>query len=185
MRRSFSLGVSAAAAVAALFLLALPAGAQSGGDPGTGDAVSSPFGLSASVGAQGFVDPASPTTVVVDLSAGQLLVGTVEARMGRASSSTAVEVPAGSAKRYTLALPAPGQLRQVIIKLIPDGGAEQSVTLRMQVPTKTLLVGVLGADDAGAAIRAATTTPLGRTPTVVALGSTDLQAALAVTPDPV
>lgn len=169
-------GVLAAATVAVLSF------APSAVAQGEAPPPPSPFGVTATVGAQGFVDPDAAVTVLVDVSADQLLVGTVEARMGRARAATSVEVPAGSAKRYPLELPAPGNLRQVVVTLTPDGGTEQSTTLRMQVPADALLVGLLDAADAAANVRAAATTPLERTPTVVSLDATGLQAALAVIP---
>jgi hypothetical protein len=94
-------GVLAAATVAVLSF------APSAVAQGEAPPPPSPFGVTATVGAQGFVDPDAAVTVLVDVSADQLLVGTVEARMGRARAATSVEVPAGSAKRYPLELPLP------------------------------------------------------------------------------
>jgi len=166
------MGVSNWVWLAAAWLLALaPAGptfAATGETPAPG-----PVTMQVAAGLEGYVDPSTPLRVTVEISASSLTVGRLELQFG-GSVSTAVEVPAGSVKRYELEGPVPLNRRQATVRLVAEDGTEIATeALRLRVADDETLVGLLGVDTIETAVRSATTTPLGRAVTALLVSAKD------------
>lgn len=132
-----------------------------------------PVTMQVLAGLDGYVDPESPLEVTVELSASSLTVGRLELDFG-GKVTTAVEVPAGSVKRYELDGPMPLTRRQLTVRLTGEDGAEVAAqTLRLRVAGDELLVGLLGIEGVETAVRSAATTPLGRSVTVLDVTAED------------
>ncbi|MFQ5555490.1 MAG: hypothetical protein ACE5GC_09005 [Acidimicrobiia bacterium] len=138
------------------------------------DAALESVSIDVALGIGGFVDPASPVAVTVTVSSVELFVGRIEVTSGGATGSTAIEVPAGGEKEFTLEGSAPGSRRNisvVLVEVAPDGTEERvaTETQRVRVPREELLVGMLGIDGIDTALRSAESLPLARTVTPVAV----------------
>ncbi len=132
-----------------------------------------PVTMQVAAGLDGYVDPASPLHVTVELAASALTVGRLELDFG-GKVSTAVEVPAGSVKQYDLDGPSPLTRRQLTVRLVGDDGGElSSQTIRLRVAGDEMLVGLAGIEGIETAVRSAVTTPLGRSVTVLNVGPDD------------
>lgn len=148
-----------------------PAGAlaQSQDQAPTGQAGEEPatvatWQMSVVAGADGWVSPAEPLPVRVTLSSDLLLVGRIDVTIGGATSSQAIEVPAGGVKDYQIQAATPGQRRQLRVNLVSDQGGGETVLETAQVPLRVpaddLVVAVVGADQLETAIRSATPKPM-------------------------
>ncbi len=139
-------------------------------------AAGGPVTMSVSVGLSGYVDPERPLRVAVELSASSLVVGTLELDFG-GRVTTAVEVPAGSVKRYELEGPPPLTRRQLTVRLTSEDGAEMaSEAIRLQVPADEMLVGMLDAGALETALRSARSTPLQREVSPIGVTPSDASA---------
>jgi hypothetical protein len=151
-----------AAATLVVLASAAPAAAQVDEAPPT-DAT---FTMDVQVGIAGYAHPDQPLPVVVDLSSEELIVGRLEVNSGGAIVHADVEVPAGSVKQYVIQGEAPGSRRQVTVSLIQVTGGDEDVleqqSLRVELPSSEILVGLLGVQGIEVDLRSAGSTPLAR-----------------------
>ncbi len=162
--------------IIAVVSLAAPAAAWAQPDAADTPAV---LTLDAQAGLDGWVDPARPVTIAASLAADALVVGTLEVSFGT-TTSTAIEIPAGSVKEYVVEAPAPGRRRQMTVKVVDEAGTElASQQLQVRTLAEGVLVGAIDAGDIESRLRGATTTPTGAPVTTVALGASDIGPRLA------
>lgn len=142
--------------------------------------------LTVDVGIAGYVDPAGVTPVNIELTSEELLIGRLEVRAGGKTVRTEVEVPAGGAKRYALELPPVGRSRSAAVALYRvDGDTEERVTsdtIRLNIPSNAILVGVVGVEGVDTLLRSSLSTPIGREVVPIALTPADLEAGPGVLP---
>ncbi|MGD2052278.1 MAG: hypothetical protein PVI35_07370 [Acidimicrobiia bacterium] len=168
-------------AAAAVLLLAAPAAtAQSDSDAATDQGID----VVVTAGLEEYVDPSQPVHFAVSLTSRELLVGYLEVTIsGGAVSRTAVEVPAGGAKRFDLEAAAPHDARRAAVSLVRTAGDEDEEIYRediqLRVPDGVVLVAVLDADGAVTPLRSASATPLGGDITTIAVDEPTIEAGLA------
>lgn len=151
--------------------MAAPALAADGDTP----PAQGPVTMQVVAGLDGYIDPETPLQVTVELSAATLTVGRLELDFG-GKVTTAVEVPAGSVKRYELDGPIPLTRRQLTVRLLgEDDGEIATQTLRLRVAGDDLLVGLLGVQGIDTAVRSATTTPLDRSVAALEVAAGDAE----------
>jgi len=174
MRRAalvFAIGLLVAAGSSVAF-------AQSDGAQQAPDPVPATWTMNIVAGADGWVEPGEPLPIRVDLTSDLLLVGRIEATIGGATSSQAIEVPAGGVKTYTIQGAAPGQRRQLRVSLVSDDGEGEAVLesqqVGLRVPTDELVVAVFGADEYESSIRGAEPRPVPQDVELVRLGIDDV-----------
>jgi hypothetical protein len=122
------------------------------------------WSLEASVGVGGFIDPDRDTVVDVEISSEVLLLGRIDVSSGGITTSESIEVPAGGVKTLQITASPVLDRRLVTLKLFDTSGDEarelESLQLRVTVPLRSVVVGLVGADAAEAALRAATPQPV-------------------------
>jgi len=152
--------------------------AQTEGDQAPEAAVPATWQMSVVAGADGWVSPTDPIPVRVTLSSDLLLVGRIEVAIGGASTSQAVEVPAGGVKDYVIEAASPGQRRQLRVNLVSEVGAEETVLqseqVSVRVPANELVVAVFSAEDYESAIRGAEPRPVAQDVELVRLSSSQV-----------
>ena len=152
---------TAAAAITALMLFSVaPALAQSEDEPAT----PATFTMQVAVGISGYAHPDEPLPVVVDLTSEELIVGRIDVESGGSTVSTDVEVPAGSVKQFVLQGAAPASRRQVRVTLVRVTGDDEEIldrqSLRIELPSSEILVGLLGIEGIETNLRSADSTPM-------------------------
>ena len=111
-------------------------------------------------GVDGWVSPNEPLPLRVNLGSDLLLVGRIDVSIGGATTSQAVEVPAGGVKDYFIQDGTPSQRRQLRVQLISENGSEETILetaqISLRVPANEVVVAVVDADPFESAIRSAT-----------------------------
>ena len=140
--------------------------------------------VEASVGVGGFIDPSRDTVVDVEISSQVLLVGRIDVSAGGITTSESIEVPAGGVKSLQITASPVLDRRLVTLKLYDTSGDEarelESLQLRVTVPLRSVVVGLVGADGAEAALRAATPQPVEFDVEIVRVSATGLAAGLPI-----
>ena len=129
-------------------------------------------------GVDGWVAPNEPLPLRVNLSSDLLLVGRIDVSIGGATTSQAVEIPAGGVKDYFIQAGTPGQRRQLRVQLVSEAGAEESILetaqISLRVPADEVVVAVVDAAPYESAIRGATPKPVEQEIALVRLAGTDV-----------
>ncbi|NND02418.1 MAG: hypothetical protein HKN91_06480, partial [Acidimicrobiia bacterium] len=129
-------------------------------------------------GVDGWVAPNEPLPLRVNLSSDLLLVGRLDVSIGGATTSQAVEVPAGGVKDYFIQASTPSQRRQLRVQLVSESGSDETILetaqISLRVPANELVVAVVDAETYESAIRSAKPKPVEQDVEVVRLAGTDM-----------
>ncbi len=137
-----------------IILLSIVAGLASGP---AALAQEGPVRLAAVAGIAGWVDGSSPTMIEVQIGSDILVVGFLEARLPQTAVRQPIEVPAGATKTYRITMPPISGGASVDVRVFSELGDTPlaTTTVKLRVPDRELLVGVIGSEPLARTIGAA------------------------------
>lgn len=152
--------------------------------PGLAQDAPTTWTLETSVGVGGFIDPTANTIVEVTVSSQLLLVGRIDLAAGGATTSEAIEIPAGGVKTLAIEGPPVRDRRLVTVRLVDTSGEEEleleAQQVRVTVPLNQIVVGLVDAEAAEPGLRSATPEPIDFEVELVTLDQTSLERGLDV-----